>query len=295
MTTAVFAKDETGRRAVAAAAVASLKRFSMLPEVTLRIVEIVRDKRATAADLHRIVSTDPALCMRIMKVVNSAFYGLPQPIASLERAIVVLGGEAIKNIAMAASFGRIVREGFAGSGSSAKALWVHSLAVAAAAKSVAESSGRADPGEAFLCGLLHDVGFLVEMRHDPKGLLTVAEARAGGGRWLTALEDEVYGANHQDFGRALCEHWQLPVRIRNPIGWHDHPLELGEESRATACAVYVADRLAAAAGLGFLAGDEAEEIDSNVVSFLGIGAAELFSIIEALPGMTSELRQVLSA
>lgn len=281
------------RDEVAAKAVASLKRFSMLPEVTLRIVEVVGDPSCTAADLNRIVSTDPVLCMRILKVVNSAFYGLPHPVASVERAIVLLGADAIRNIAMAASFGRVVRGVDGKSRLSAKTLWVHSLAVGAAAKRLAESAGLEDPGEAFLCGLLHDVGSLVQMQRDPRALAAVAAERDRGARSLVEIEDDAFGANHQDFGRKLCEKWQLPPSILDVIGGHEAPLGLGEDARPAACAVHVADALAAASGFEFLE-KAGETVDPEVVALLGLGDADMSSIADSLPQMTDELRDALA-
>src|SRR3569623_1624636 len=90
-------------------ALKKLTTIATLPEVTAKIVSTVEDPRASAAQLHKIVSHDPALATRILKVVNSAFYGLPGQIGSVERAIVLLGLNAIKNIAVAASLGQLFR------------------------------------------------------------------------------------------------------------------------------------------------------------------------------------------
>src|ERR1700679_2561963 len=98
--------------------VKKVSALATLPEVTSRIIQTVEDPRSTAAKLHQIVTHDPALVTRILKVVNSAFYGLPGQIGSVERAIVLLGLNAVKNIAVAASIGQLFRgvklcEGFA--------------------------------------------------------------------------------------------------------------------------------------------------------------------------------------
>ena len=90
-------------------AVKKVNSFATLPEVTSKIIATVEDPKSTAGTLHKIVSHDPALVTRIMKVVNSAFYGLPGQIGSIERAIVLLGLNAIKNIAVAASLGQLFR------------------------------------------------------------------------------------------------------------------------------------------------------------------------------------------
>src|SRR5258708_36497434 len=90
-------------------AIRKVTTLSTLPEITTRIVSTVEDPKSTASQLHKIVAHDPALVTRILKVVNSAFYGLPGQIGSVERAIVLLGLNAVKNLAVAASLGQLFR------------------------------------------------------------------------------------------------------------------------------------------------------------------------------------------
>ncbi len=98
-------------------AIKEISNIATLPEVTLKIIKLVEDPDSTAQDLNKIISNDPALGARVLKVVNSAFYGLPGQIGSINRAIVLLGLNAVKNIAIAASLAKLFR-----GGSSARAL-----------------------------------------------------------------------------------------------------------------------------------------------------------------------------
>src|SRR5205085_6124723 len=109
-----------------------------LPEVTSKIISVVEDPKSSAAALHKIVSHDPALVTRILKVVNSAFYGLPGQIGSIERAIVLLGLNAVKNIAVAASMGQLFRGAKLCDGFAAKDLWTHCIAVGVTAREMAK-------------------------------------------------------------------------------------------------------------------------------------------------------------
>ena len=103
-----FMAVETAEKAnaVVEKALASIGDLATLPEVTIKIIEIVENPRSTARELHGVIKNDPALSMKILKVVNSAFYGLPGQIASVDRAIILLGLSAVKNIAIAASIAR---------------------------------------------------------------------------------------------------------------------------------------------------------------------------------------------
>src|SRR5436190_13517394 len=119
-------------------AIKKITAIATLPEITSKIIEIVEDPKSTAAALHKIVSHDPALVTRILKVVNSAFYGLPGQIGSVERAIVLLGLNAVKNIAVAASLGQLFRGARLCDKFTPKDLWRHCIAVGVAARDLAK-------------------------------------------------------------------------------------------------------------------------------------------------------------
>src|SRR3954453_13398318 len=147
-----------------------------LPEVTAKIVSTVEDPKSTAASLHKIVAHDPALATRILKVVNSAFYGLPGQIGSVERAIVLLGLNAIKNIAVAASLGQLFRGVKLCDNFTAKDLWTHCIAAGAPARALARQMTLPIADEAFLAGLIHDTGLLVSLQVWPEKLKEACEA-----------------------------------------------------------------------------------------------------------------------
>src|SRR5947199_2956752 len=121
-------------------AVKKVNTIATLPEVTARIIKTVEDPKSTASQLHKIVSHDPALVTRILKVVNSSFYGLPGQIGSIERAIVLLGLNAVKNIAVAASLGQLFRGAKLCEGFTAKDLWTHCIGVGIVARSLAKQA-----------------------------------------------------------------------------------------------------------------------------------------------------------
>src|SRR5437660_10957485 len=111
--------------------------IATLPEVTAQIIKTVEDPKSTASQLHKIVAHDPALVTRILKVLNSAFDGLPGQIGSIERAIVMLGLNAVKNIAVAASLGQLFRGSKLCEGFTPKDLWKHCIAVGVASRNLA--------------------------------------------------------------------------------------------------------------------------------------------------------------
>ncbi|MBC7773435.1 MAG: HDOD domain-containing protein [Pyrinomonadaceae bacterium] len=230
-------------------AIREISHIATLPEITLKIIQLVESPTSTAQDLHKVINNDPALCSRILKVVNSAFYGLPGQIGSINRAIVLLGLNAVKNIAIAASLTKLFRGGALTPNFAAKDLWDHSIAVGTASKMIADSMKLAFSDEAFLAGLIHDIGIVVEIQYDRHKLIeavtrTNPTPEGVPTRSLLETEEEVFGANHQDFGSGLCAKWKFPKSFANVTGYHHRPLELPESGCTLACIVAIADHIA---------------------------------------------------
>ena len=232
-------------------AVKKVTTLATLPEVTAKIIQTVEDPKSTASQLHKIVSHDPALVTRILKVVNSAFYGLPGQIASIERAIVLLGLNAVKNIAVAASLGQLFRGVKLCEGFTAKDLWTHCIAVGVVARDLAKQMKAPIADEAFLAGMIHDLGVLVSLQTNPEQLRQVCETVAATGRDFCEVEREVIGADHQMLGMALAEQWKFPRACQLVAGFHHRPEQLGDENRLLVSLVYLADTLCAREKQGF--------------------------------------------
>ena len=291
--------DDARQQAVNTA-VAQISHIATLPEVTLKIIELVEDPSSTAQDLHKVISNDPALCSRILKVVNSAFYGLPGQIGSINRAIVLLGLNAVKNIAIAASLAKLYRGGQLCENFSARDLWMHSIASAACGKLIADTIKLGLPDEAFLGGLIHDIGIMVELQSNRQKLIEVIESLQVNGEGaptknMMEIEEEIFGANHQDFGRGLCEKWKFPKSFSFVTGMHHDPLELPAQHRTLACVVYVADRLAAELEQGGFRLDIQDlTIDPAVLAELKMTEAQLEEVRKGLPERIEAVDQLLS-
>jgi len=242
--------DAQAKEQAVNAAIREISHIATLPEITLKIIQLVESPTSTAQDLHKVISNDPALCSRILKVVNSAFYGLPGQVGSINRAIVLLGLNAVKNIAIAASLTKLFRGGSLTPNFAAKDLWEHSIAVGAGSKMIADAMKLAFADEAFLAGLIHDIGIVVEIQYDRHKLIDAVTRTRPNAEGVPAVslldcEQEVFGADHQDFGHGLCTKWKFPKSFANVTGYHHRPFDLPEEGRMLACIVAIADRLAA--------------------------------------------------
>lgn len=275
--------DAAKRQSTITAAIAEVSHIATLPEITIKIIELVENPNSTASDLHKIISNDPALCARVLKVVNSAFYGLPGQIGSINRAIVLLGLNAVKNIAIAASLSKLFRGGRLCPQFSARDLWTHSIAVAATVKLLAEKLKLGLADEAFLAGLMHDIGIMIEMQALRGKLTEVFDYQAANNCDFITAERNVIGADHQDFGKALCEKWKFPRTFAFVTGSHHNPMDIEADSRILTCLVYVADVLAARAQLGYSDVQPDTQIDPAVLQHLGLTPAMITEVTAGIP------------
>ena len=242
---------EADPRARVMEVVKKVATIATLPEVTAQIIKTVEDPKSSAQQLHKIVSHDPALVTRILKVVNSAFYGLPGQIGSVERAIVLLGLNGVKNIAVAASLGQLFRGARLCEEFAAKDLWRHCIAVAITARDLARNMKMNVADEAFLAGLIHDVGILISLQLYPEKVRQVCESAKAEGADFAELERQVIGLDHQQLGMGLAEHWKFPRACQLVAGYHHQMDKLADQNRQLVALVHVADTICCQTKHGF--------------------------------------------
>lgn len=275
-------------------AIAEISHIATLPEITLKIIEIVEDQDSTAADLHKVIANDPALCSRVLKVVNSAFYGLPGQIGSINRAIVLLGLNAVKNIAIAASLAKLFRGGQIAPGFNAKDVWAHCIAVASISKLLADQNKMGVADEVFLAGLMHDIGLMVEVQALRPKLTEVFDTMREGGVSMLTAERHVIGADHQEFGQALCEKWKFPRSFALVAGYHHRPMQLEPELRPLPSIVHVADVLAARLNLGYAGTVDARELDPKLLEELKLTSVMIELVSQQAPRAYEQAQQFLN-
>jgi putative nucleotidyltransferase with HDIG domain len=276
-------------------AVRKVATLATLPEITAQIIHTVEDPSSTAARLHQIISHDPALVTRILKVVNSAFYGLPGQIASVERAIVLLGLNAVKNIAVAASLGQLFRGVQLGAGYTARDLWTHCIAVAVTARELARQMKLPIVDEAFLAGMIHDIGILISLQSAPERLRQVCERAASSDEPYCAIEEQVMGMTHQQLGAALATLWKFPRSCQLVAGHHHDPESLGGEGRQLVALVHVADLLCCQAQQGFSLTARHGQLDSPGVALAQVDAAVIQQTAGKIPELIKSASPLLAA
>jgi len=275
--------------------IARAGQMATLPEVALEVMRLAEDPQATGDDLDRVLSRDPTLSARVIRIVNSAFYGMRREVSSIGTAIVVLGFGAVKNIAIAASLARMFRAGPLPGGFEPRDLWTHAIAVATASRLIAGKVGGVDASDAFLAGLMHDIGLIVEMHTCRDQFVAVlAEVSADPTLCFRDAELRNIGATHEAFGAALAQTWRFPIALQRVSGCHHSPLSLPPQERRLVAIVNVADQLAARVNIGYSRTVESLEPDVEVLAWLGLTHADIDAFAEALPSLFSEVAPLLS-
>ncbi|MFO0972314.1 MAG: HDOD domain-containing protein [Phycisphaerae bacterium] len=264
-------------------AIASIGEIATLPEITVRIIQIVEDQKSTARELHGVIKNDPALSSKILKVVNSAFYGLPGQVSNVDRAIVLLGLSAVKNIAIAASMTRLFQGGANVEGFTGMDLWRHSTAVGSAARLIAKNQGAQAMEELYLAGLIADLGLLILRQALPKKLAEIIARHRAAPKPFSQIEEEIVGADHQAFGQALAGKWRFPKGLCTVIGYHHKPHLLQPEFKHMVEIVHVADILACKADIGFSRPAAHEELSEAKLQTVGLTAEKAAEIQAELP------------
>ncbi len=276
-------------------ALSKIGDIATLPEVTAKIISIVDDPKSTAHDLHNIIKNDPALATKILKVVNSAFYGLPGQVSDLDRAIVLLGLSAVKNIAISASISRLFTAEKISDKFSARDIWKHSVAVAVVTREFCCLIGKkAFAEEAFLAGLIHDLGLLIERQAFPDQLTEVINTAYKQEQHFCAVEMDRIGTDHQDLGSALAAKWKFPRLLQTVIGYHHKVDRLNEETRLLPCLVNIADVLCTHEKIGFHLTAEGQDVTDVLLESVGLTENDFNNLTENLPEKIETAESMLS-
>ncbi len=269
-------------------AMPELKTF---PAVASRLLTACEDENVNARDLVEIIRCDPNLSLQLLRVANSAAYGFGGQIKSLEHAAVVLGFRSVKNIAVSVAAAGVFADGETAS-RERQILWKHSLAAAVIARRLAELIPSVDPEEAFIAGMVHDVGKLVffdlaadQYPYDPNNLESIP---------TVADEAEAFGIDHGKVGNRCGVEWGLPEEINEAITFHHSP-DSSEWAPDLVAVVYAANRLAKAWGIGSQAKDKSEDMRANIPDVeLDIDDEQLLEIKESVPSEFAELSDAFS-
>ena len=240
-----------------------------LPTVITQLIGIIDNPKTSARNVAQLISTDQALTAKILKLANSAFYGFPRKIATVDLAVVVLGFETVKSLGLSVS----VLERFSGQGENTQfdrqKFWEHSIGCGVAAKLLASKLRYRVTGEAFAAGILHDIGKLVLSQYFPADFQQILEVMHSQKVYIGTAEEQVMGVTHAEVGGWLAERWNLPGQLEEAISFHHTPGKLSRGSELTAL-IHLADFLCRREQIGDGGGDTLPALDPAALRAFGI-------------------------
>jgi putative nucleotidyltransferase with HDIG domain len=219
----------------------------VLPQVAARVVDMIHDPKTTTKKLEEIISRDQATTARVLRVANSAFYGVRGEVSTLSRAIVILGFNTLRSVVLAG-----VSETLHADSRSCfkdRILWEHSVAVAIAARIIARECRYPDPEEAYTGGLLHDIGKVVLDAKLPDEYQQVLERVYNDGQSFVDAENDVLGFDHTDVGALVVRRWSLAPPLCEAVQLHHQPMA-AEIDPALCAIVSLANSLCVRLGIG---------------------------------------------
>ncbi len=200
-----------------------MKGLPSLPETVISILNVLNNPESSAGELSEALKRDQSITSRVLKLVNSAFYGFPRKIDTLSKAVTILGYTSIQNIILATTLFHTFSEVSPGQALNRKKFWKHALGCGVFAQTISLELGMEDKDEVFLAGLLHDIGKIIldAFLHDE--YIHVAKLAKDKNLLLVEAEKEALGATHADFGFWLAENWNLPYNLTAAIAHHHNP------------------------------------------------------------------------
>ena len=202
--------------------VLSISQLHALPSVALKVLELVDDPKTSTSTLGKLIATDQALTAKVLKIANSPFYGFPKKISTVEFAIIVLGYDALKDIIIGTSLVSSLQED-PGGPLNTRAIWDHAFASGVLARRLARDLGYRVCSEAFVGGLLHDIGISALRQHFSDEYQRIIGITRETDLTFPEAEESVLGVTHMEAGGWLAERWNLPDHLVEAVALHHTP------------------------------------------------------------------------
>ena len=263
--------------------VSAVERMPAFPRSVQRVLEMTRDPNCSPKDLVGVIEKDPVMTMKILRVLNSAYYSFPREITSVNQSVVMLGLNTVKNMAL--SFAAVgVLPSHNNADFDIQDYLMHTLTTASIARLLCQKyrDDDSDPGDCYIAGLLHDFGKVVFAQFMAEEFKTALELAARERIPLQQAEQQVIGIDHTVAGAMLAERWQFPKKLTDAIRTHH---ACTETSPMLECSLFVADQVSKQLEFGNAGNPAIDEIPPAIAARFG-GSSNLDQIIDKLGDLT---------
>jgi HD-like signal output (HDOD) protein len=200
-----------------------LKKFNnekTLPHVAIRLSKLISDENSPIQEFQKIIKMDPTLVLRLLRLVNSSYYGLRKKVDSISRAVIFVGMKNLRNMVVTEALKDIFAANSSQDVFSRRQLWLHCAAVSVCSQMISERIFEQEGEDAYLCGILHDIGMIVEDQVEHDLFLQVCTAHTPEEKTFAEYEREIIGTDHCRIGYLLASEWKLPVDVQDGIKQH---------------------------------------------------------------------------
>jgi len=240
-----------------------------LPTIIAKMIELIDNPRTSASQLTKLISTDQVLTAKILKLANSAYYGFPRRIGTINLAIVVLGFDTIKDLGLSASIIERFKRRSGNTSFDMSLFWEHSIACGVIGRRIARELNYRISGEVFVAGLLHDIGKLILNQYFPNEFNEIVERVKKNKESFVQAEIHIIGVGHALIGSWLTEKWNLPSQLVEVIKHHHTPDQAPEQTQI-ASIVQFADFLCKWRGIGYSGDKVIPELSSETLQSLKV-------------------------
>ncbi len=250
-----------------------VKDLPPMPKVLFKAREVMADPKSGFKEIAEVIETDQAIAARVLKVANSAYYGLSGMVNSIHQASVVLGYQTLEQVITMVSSSSLLGRQLRGYGLSAGALWRHSLAVAIGSRMVAQKRAPSLEGDAFSVGLIHDAGKLALDAYISEKNKEIQSFLKNQNPSFLAAERQVLGFDHTEIAFDLCMKWKLPESHAEAMRFHHSPESAGNNQLAHI--VHIANFLAQQSGMGTGPAFDNEPLNNASVAILNLKPSDM--------------------
>ncbi len=268
-----------------------VESFPSMPGSAAKVLSMIDDPTSSATDIENLLRYDPGLTANILKVTNSAYFGLSKEVGSLKRAIVLLGMKRVVQIVIASCVTALMDKKIVGYDLPSGELWRHSIAVSVAAEGLVKELKLPKAEEIFTAALLHDVGKLI-LGDFVKDDIEKIEKYTSEEIAFQNAERKVLGTDHAEVGSNILKHWSFPKEIVDAVRWHHDP-DAAKTSSPLIDIVHIADVLCLMIGIGVGREGLHYEPSPSVVKKLGINNNHLEIVASQTLEWVNELSEIL--
>lgn len=271
----------------------ALKKLPPLPQVLTKALELTRNERSRRSELVSVLALDEGMTGFFLRMVNSAYFGLPRRISSLDEALGYLGYEAVEEAIFALSASKTLSAAVPSYMLEREMLWEHSVAVAHGADWLADRNDVLPRSEAYVAGLLHDVGKLgvdIIMNREPAWEQAGDEV-AEDSAW-TDLERQLVGHDHAELSAAIVKSWNLSDRVVEAVALHHDPSRAVIDPRFVSV-VHIADAAALMAGVGVGVDGLRYPVSEAAIATLGWPPSEIDLLVGEMQVAVERAKQIL--